>query len=108
MGLVEIYRQYNIFFVCTHREDELYKFLKRLKSLHFNLKFTSKCSGQEINFLDITVKLNNNQFAVDPYCKPTDCHQYHHYNSCHPEHIKDLVFIVKDVVLKGYALSKHT
>ena len=34
------------------------------------------------------MKLNNNQIVTDLYCKPTDSHQYFHYNSCHPEHMK--------------------
>ena len=34
------------------------------------------------------MKLNNNQFVTDPYCKATDSHQYPHYNSYHPEHMK--------------------
>ena len=25
---------------------------------------------------------------TDLYCKKTDCHQYLHYGSCHPEHMK--------------------
>ena len=50
----------DIFFVWTHRRV---KFLERLSS--FNPKLKSKCSRQKINFLDVTVKLNNNQFATD-------------------------------------------
>ena len=34
------------------------------------------------------MKLNNNQFVTDLYCKATDSHQYPHYNSYHPEHMK--------------------
>ena len=66
----------DIFFAWTHGEDELYKFLERLKSVHPNLKFTSECSRKEINFLYVTVKLNNNNFVTDLYCKPTDSYQY--------------------------------
>ena len=78
----------DIFFVWTHRDNKLDGFLERLNSFHPNLKFTSECSQQEINFLDVTVQLSNNKFVTDLYCKPTDCHQYLHYNSCHPEHMK--------------------
>ena len=34
------------------------------------------------------MQLRNNKFVTDLYCKPRDCHQYVHYNSCHSEHIK--------------------
>ena len=60
------------FFIWTHGEDKLYKFPENLNSFHVKLKFTSKYSRQEINFLDVTVKLNNNQFVADLYCKLTD------------------------------------
>ena len=78
----------DIFFVWTHGEDKLDEFLERLNSFHPNLKFTSERSEQKLNFLDVTVQLSNNKFVTDLYCKPTDCHQYLHYNSCHPEHMK--------------------
>ena len=60
------------FFAWTQGEDELYKFLESLNSFHLNLKFTLEYSTEEINFLDVTVKLNNNKFVTDPYCQPTD------------------------------------
>ena len=75
------------FFVWTHWEDELYMFLERLNSIP-NVKFTSECSRQEINFLDVIEKLNNNQSVIDLYCKLSDCPQYLHYNSYHPQHMK--------------------
>ena len=78
----------NIFFFWTNGEDKLYKFLERLNRFHPSLKFTSERSSQEENFLDVTIKLSNNQFVTDLYCKPTDCHKYLHYKSCHPEHMK--------------------
>ena len=98
----------DIFFVWTH--DEFYNFLEHLNSFHPNLKFISECSWEEITFLDVTVNLNNNQFVADPYCKPTDSQQYLHYNSCHPAHMKKSSVsqnIIKDSILKGYALMKH-
>ena len=64
----------NILFVWTYGEDEIYKFFECLNSFHRNFEFTSECSREEINFLDVTVKLNNNQFVTDLYIKPTDSH----------------------------------
>ena len=94
---ISIYKEYiyiwlryidDIFFVRTHGEDKLDKFLERLDSFHPNLKFISERSEQKISFLDVTVQLSNNKFVIDLYCKPADCHQYLHYNSCHPRHMK--------------------
>ena len=39
-----------IFFIWTHGENKLYTFPENLNSFHVNLKFTSECSRQEINF----------------------------------------------------------
>ena len=60
-------------------------FFERLNKSYPSLKFTLECSSQEISFLYVTVKLDYNEFVTDLYCKRADCHQYLHYNSCHPE-----------------------
>ena len=98
----------NIFFVWTHGEDKLDEFLQRLNSFHPNLKFTSKRSEQKINFLDITVQLSNKKFVTDLYCKPTDCHQYLHYNSCHPEHMKKSSVYSKGLRINGLCSEDTT
>ena len=95
----------NIFFGWTHWEDELYKFLERLNSFHPNLKSTSECSREKMNIVDVTVKLNNNQFVRDLYCKPTDSHQYLRSNSFHPEHMKKSSIYNQGRQIKGYAPS---
>ena len=61
-----------------------------------------ECSRKEINFLDVTVKLNNNQFVTDLYCKPTDSHQYLHNNSCHPEHMKKFSLHSQGLRIKSF------
>ena len=70
------------FFIWTHGEDKLYKFPENLNSFHVNLKFTSSVLGKKL------LKLNNNQFAADLYCKLANCNQHLHHKSCHPEHMK--------------------
>ena len=49
---------------------------------------------------------------TDLYCKVTDCHQYLHYDSCHPNHIKRLSLHSKRIWKKcpctgGHKLQKH-
>ena len=53
-----------------------------------NLKFAFECDRSSINFLDLSVKLSNGELTASDYIKPTDCHQYPHYRSSHPDHIK--------------------
>ena len=45
-------------------------------------------SDHEFPFLDILIKLRNNQITTDIYYKKTDTHQYLNLHSCHPSHTK--------------------
>ena len=74
------------FFVWTHGEESLQQFLEHLNDFYPGLRFTSEISPQQVNFLDVTVKLQENEFLTDLYCKKTD---YLHYGSCNPEHMKN-------------------
>ena len=58
------------------------------------------------------MQLSNNKLVTDLYCKPTDCHQYLHYNSCHPEHMKKSSVYsqglrIKRLCSEDTALSNH-
>ena len=77
-----------IFFIWTDSEENLNKFIKDLNEFHSNLKFTYEKSKEKINFLYLVIKLTDDKIFADLYCKPTDSHQYLHYDSCHAEHIK--------------------
>ena len=77
-----------MFFIWTHGEQELEKFLKDLKTFTPNLSFTHEASKNYILFLDLTAKLIDGMLKTDLYMKPTDRHQYLHYLSSHPEHTK--------------------
>ena len=76
----------DIFFMWTHVEEKLHDFFNGLNEFNPSLKF--KYSTQRINFLDVIVSKEGNEFVTDLYCKATDCHQYLHYDSCHPDHMK--------------------
>lgn len=78
----------DIFLVWTHGEQSLREFLGRLNERNSNIKFTHEMSVAVVNFLDVNVSIENGQFATNLFCKPTDCHQYLHYQSCHPHHTK--------------------
>ena len=42
----------------------------------------------KVNFLDVVIKIKNGRLNTDLYSKRVDNHQYLHYSSCHPKHIK--------------------
>ena len=42
-------------------------FLERLNNFHPNLKFTHERSREEINFLDVTVRVNHGEFITNLY-----------------------------------------
>ena len=53
-----------------------------------NIKFTHEFREASINFLDLNVKLSNGKLQTSLYKKPTDHHQYFHFQSSHPKHTK--------------------
>ena len=75
-------------FIRTHGTQELDSFLSGLNKFHRNLNFTYETSKERVNFLDLNVSLRNGKISTDLYVKPIDGHQYHHYKSSHPEHIR--------------------
>ena len=50
--------------------------MERMNSLHNTIKFTFEWSDTCVNFLDISVLLNNGILSTDLYTKPTDKYQY--------------------------------
>lgn len=56
-----------------------------LQNLHPKIKFTMEQSKTELPFLDILVKIKNNNIITDIYHKPTDTQQYLHFKSHHPK-----------------------
>ena len=57
-----------------------------LTKKHPTIKFTAEWSKTQINFLDVTVYLENRNIKTDLYFKPADTHQCLHSSSCHPYH----------------------
>ena len=85
-----IWKRYidDIFIIWQHGADELNKLVEHLNSKHHTIKFTAEHSKISINFLDVTVTLNNDgDIITSLYCKPTDSHNYLLYSSEHPRHL---------------------
>ena len=88
----------DIFFIWIDTEENFDKFLEDLNKFHHNLRFTYEKSGEKINFLDIVIK--EGKTTTNLFCRPTDGHQYLHYDSCHAEHIKRSIVFSQTVRLK--------
>ena len=82
-------------------------FLERLNNLHPNLKFTHERSREEINFLDVTVRVNHGEFITSFYCKRTDGHQYLDFESYHPSHTKSSVIFSQALRMKRICSKKR-
>ena len=78
----------DIFFIWEHGEEKLNEFIDVLNKKQPTTNFTAEWSKTQINFLDVTVSLENGKIKTDLYVKPTDTHQYLHSSSCHPYHCK--------------------
>jgi hypothetical protein len=78
----------DIFFIWTHGQEKWVSFLEYLNSYHGSIKFVAQVSKQSVPFLDMEVKLINGKIETDLYTKPTDCHKYLQWNSCHPRSTK--------------------
>ena len=80
----------DIFLIWEKDRSELDKFMTHLNTCHHSIKFTSEISNEQINFLDTTVKFDeNHKLYTDLFCKSTDSHNYLRYDSAHPSHCKN-------------------
>ena len=74
--------------MLVHGEDSFKKFVEYLNSLHPTIKFTSESSTKSVDFLDTTVKLDENRNIITTlYNKPTDTHLFLRYTSAHPSRV---------------------
>ena len=90
-GKTHIFLRYidDLFFIWTGTEQQLESFLEEINEVHPTIKFDSKFSKDEINFLDLTIyKDSNGKLATKVYTKPTDRQSYLYRTSTHPEHLK--------------------
>ena len=82
----------DIFFIWTHGEQRLKNFMMEFNNCNCNIKFTYEFSEPSINFLDLNVKFSNGTLQTSLYEKPTDCHQYLHFQSSHPKRKKSILY----------------
>ena len=78
----------DIFLIWTHGENSLKNLMTEINNFNPNIKFTYEFSKASINFLHLNIKLSNGKIQTSLYVKPTNHHQYPHFQSSHPKHTK--------------------
>ena len=86
------FRYINVFFLRTHGEENLQRFLDNLSNFDPNINFIYEYSKNEMPFLDLKVGIKNGNITTDLYVRDTDRHQYFHYFSAQPNVTKISVF----------------
>ena len=83
----------DIFCIWTGGKESLNEFLQfvqnysKSKNMKSDIQFTFDQSTEQVNFLDVCVKLNQGDIMTTVYSKPTDSHLYLNSNSNHPRHV---------------------
>ena len=66
----------NIFFIWEHGEESLKVFIEQVNMSNSRIKFTAEYSKEEVNFLDVNIKLIDGELKTDLFVKPTDTHRF--------------------------------
>ena len=80
----------DILMIFKGNEERFKIFAERLNTKHPSIKFDYEVSKTSIPFLDTRIYIDENrQLQTTLYTKPTDTHNYLHYKSAHPKHLKN-------------------
>ena len=81
----------DIWGLWTHGEQKLHEFVNTANNIHKRIKLELRFSTTSIEFLDLSISLNNGFFKTNLYSKETDKHQYLHITSNHPRKVKESI-----------------
>ena len=84
------------------RKKNLTQFLNELNNFNSNLKITYETASCPVNFLDLNVSSRNGAIHTNLYTKPTDGHQYLHYQFSHPQKDQQDFFTRKGFLNSGF------
>ena len=85
----------DIFFLWTHGSEKLDEFVEHANKfsennkMSSNIKFEVNISTTMVNFLDVSVTLEDGILKTNLYSKPTDAFLYLNKSSNHPKHVID-------------------
>ena len=86
--------------------DSLNTFREYLNSVVPSIKFTHEISSASVKFLYTKVmRDSNSNISMDVNHKPTDMHQYLHWMSAHPPHLKHSILHSQALKLKRTCTS---
>ena len=66
----------------------LARFVYFVNILDPSLKFRFEVGGNRLEFMDLSIKIEDGKLTTTVYSKPTDGHLYLHNESCHPRNTK--------------------
>ena len=92
------------FFIWKYEKDSLKQFIETINALHSTIKLTAERSGEEIDFLDVNVRLRNRQLETDQHIKSNDTHLFLDSTSCHLYHCKKSIQYSQAFIYTGYLL----
>ena len=81
----------DIFLIWQHGHDSLKLFEDHLNQSLDSIKFETETSMDEVHFLDVVVRLDDNIISTSLYTKPTDAHNYLSFYSSHPKNCKSAI-----------------
>ena len=61
----------DIFFIWEHGEESLKVFIEQVNIFHSTIEFTAEYSKEEVNFLDVNIKLIDEELKTDLFVKPS-------------------------------------
>ena len=99
----------DIFAIWTYGEDKFNDFMLYIHSIHSSFQFTCNYSKECVQFLDVSVFVDNSgNIMTDLYVKPTDTQQYQMATSCHPNHTKHSIPYSQALLILCICSSKES
>ncbi|XP_063952133.1 uncharacterized protein LOC129255387 [Lytechinus pictus] len=77
--------------ISTGSEEDLQDFIAYANNYHPSLKFTHCISSTSVDFLDISISIEDLGLSTDVFYKPTSSHSYLKYDSSHPAACKKAI-----------------
>ena len=75
----------DIFMVWNHSEEDLHELISKINRFHDTMKFTLNYSNKEATFLDVNIKMKeNDELDTSVHEKATKSHHYIEFSSRHP------------------------
>ena len=79
------------FILWDYDDDKLSDFFCLLNQMNSDIQFTIETDEKQIPFLDVMVLKDDTSLNTDIFYKQTDTHQYLHFGSSHPHHVKTAI-----------------